>query len=374
MKILFIVSWYSSFNSPQIREGIFHYEMVCALKKKCDVAIYFPFDNSIKGGFSDSIEHGIRVFRRNNTKASKIKRYLNYLSDYKTIKKQFKFDLIHVHVAQGAGKVAYTWKRIFNEPYIVTEHTPLEMMNFNSKKNKYISRLIYSNSLKNICVSDDLSSKLQTVFPKLNFSVIYNGVFLPTENSSENFFPIKKTHKFNCAIIAVFYDKDIKGFQFLLPAIKNLIDLNIDICLHICGGGTYLELYKTVAAELGISSNCIFYGQLEKNSIYSIISQMDFIVSASLFESAGVSVEESMILGKPLVITRSGGASSLVTEKTAIVVDTKSVSALVQGITQMILHLENFDSVEIKKYALENFEMEHVMQKYMDLYESFLIR
>ena len=100
---------------------------------------------------------------------------------------------------------------------------------------------------------------------------------------------------------------------------------------------------------------------------------MDFIVSASLFESAGVSVEESMILGKPLVITRSGGASSLVTEKTAIVVDTKSVSALVQGITQMILHLENFDSVEIKKYALENFEMEHVMQKYMDLYESFLI-
>ena len=176
----------------------------------------------------------------------------------------------------------------------------------------------------------------------------------------------------NCGIIAAFYDKTVKGYQYLLPAIKILIEKGYNINLHICGGGQYLDYYKKMAIDLGIENNCIFYGQIEKNQVYYIISKMDFIISASIFESAGISVEEAMLLGKPLVVTRSGGASSLVNNKTAIVVDTKSTDALVKGIQNMIEKRKLFNSKEIKNYAINNFSIQTVTNQYLHLYNDLL--
>lgn len=365
MKILFIVSWYSAFNAPVICEGIFHYEQVCALKKYADteVAIYFPFDTSIKNDFSDDIEHGIRVFRRRRA-FNKIKRCIDYFSDYKSIKKKFNPDVIHAHVAGGAGKISFFWKKVYRVPYLLTEHSPVELMCLENKKNFVTHKFVYKNSFSNICVSKDLCSKLRAYFPRQVFDVIYNGILYVMEHAVY----IDRQHKINCAIAASFYDKDIKGFQFLLPAIKEVSENGIDICLHICGGGEYLDFYKHLASELGIMDSCIFYGQVEKTKVYSIVSQMDFVVFASLFESAGVFVEEAMLLGKPLVVTNSGGASSLVTEDTAIVVDKGSTESLVKGIMDMTVRYKEYDSEKIKKYALDNFGMDSVCKKYMNLY------
>lgn len=369
MKILFIVSWYSAYDAPVIREGIFHYEQALALKKYADaeVAIYFPFDSSVQYDFSDKIEHGIRVFRRHQT-SGKIKRYINYLSDYKIIKKSFNPDVIHAHVAGAAGKVSFLWKKVFGMQYLLTEHSPVELMCLEKKKNFATHKLIYKNSIYNICVSKDLCDKLHNYFSKQKFDVIYNGVLPVSEQMLEHTLNINKRHKINCAIVAAFYDKDIKGFQFLLPAVKEVSEKGIDICLHVCGGGEYLDFYKRFASELDIMDRCIFYGQVKKSKVYDIISQMDFVISASLFESAGVSVEEAMLLGKPLVVTNSGGASSLVTEESAIVVDTGSTESLVKGIVEMSSRYKEYNTEKIKKYAVDNFEINSVCKKYMNLY------
>lgn len=369
MKILFVVSWYSSQDSEVLREGVFHYEQAIALKKYADVAIYFPFDNSIKTDFSDSFEHGLRVFRRNNTNKSKIEKNINYLRDYKTIQKLFSPDIIHAHVASGVGMIVARWKKIFHTPYFLTEHMPVEMMNLGIKKNYKKYHFIYKNSLRNICVSKDLSEKLQRYYPNISFSVIYNGISNYTlDNSFLSNINLK--HKINCAIVAAFYDKEIKGFQYLLPAIKKLVNKGYDIKLHICGGGQFQTFYEQMSHDLNIKDNCMFYGQIQKEQVYTILSKMDFVVSASLFESAGVSVEEAMLLGKPLVVTRSGGASSLVTTDTAIVVDKSSSEALVDGIETMIKNHKKYDSELIKQYALNNFEINSITQKYLNLYEN----
>ena len=374
MKILFIVSWWTAYDAEVIREGVFHYEQALALKEyaNTEVAIYFPFDNSIEDDFHQSEEKGLLVFRRKYN-FNRIQRYFDFISDYKCIKNDFNPDVIHAHVAGGAGRVSFLWKMIYRVPYVLTEHEPVQMMHLDKKKLNLIHDIIYKNSFKTICVSKDLAEKLQQNFKKQKFSIIYNGVFSPEHLlKKEDIYDIEKNHKINIAIVAAFYDKEVKGFQYLLPAIKTLKEQGKDICLHICGGGDYLEFYKNIANELGISDNCIFYGQIEKNKVYKIVSQMNFVVSSSLFESAGVSVEEAMLLGKPLVVTKSGGASSLVTDKTAIIVDTKSSDAIVVGISKMIENLNDFDSEEIKKYAQENFSMEAVTNKYLQIYEEYI--
>jgi glycosyltransferase involved in cell wall biosynthesis len=133
-----------------------------------------------------------------------------------------------------------------------------------------------------------------------------------------------------------------------------------------------MEFYQDMAKELGIENYCIFYGQCDRQKVFSIMNQMDFSISASIFESAGVSVQEAMLLGKPLVVTKSGGANSLVTEDSAIVVDRESTEALVNGIKEMSNRLPEFDTEKIRKYALANFEINQVSKKYMELYTSLL--
>ena len=97
---------------------------------------------------------------------------------------------------------------------------------------------------------------------------------------------------------------------------------------------------------------------------------MDFGVSASLYESAGVSVEEMLLLGKPMLVTNSGGANSLVTENTAIVVEKGSTQALTDGIAALAQRLPWFRSQTIQDYANQNFQIDQVSRQYMSLYRD----
>ena len=144
------------------------------------------------------------------------------------------------------------------------------------------------------------------------------------------------------------------------------------VVLHICGGGDYLEYYQDLARKLDIEDCCIFYGNCTKEQVYSIVLQMDFNISASLYESAGVSVEEALLMGKPVLVTRSGGANSLVTEDTAIIVDKGSTQALVDGILEMIQRLPAFRRETIYDYAFHHFEIDQVSRQYMKLYNEIL--
>ena len=145
-----------------------------------------------------------------------------------------------------------------------------------------------------------------------------------------------------------------------------------DVVLHICGGGEYLEFYKGLSKSIGIDDKCIFYGQCNREKVYSIVSQMDYCVSASIFESAGMFVQEGMLLGKPILVTKSGGANSLTTEDTAIVVDRNSEKALVDGIIQMNEKYSLFDTQKIKDYARENYEISNVTKRYIKIYDKVI--
>lgn len=394
MNILFIVTWYTKHNAP-MTAGLFHYEMAKAMQKYCNVAIYWPNDTSMDcNSFTKYIEDGIITYRRgcgihpnNITKVSRSKRLLwrvynkicnfrcvhKWQEDLTRIKDEFSPDLIHAHCGVLAGYVAAKCSnRVNNIPYIITEHTPIEMMRLKSFRIKNRWAYAYKHSKLNICVSDDLQRKLSGYFSKNNFSIIYNGVNDPLDLKLHTKINIYKNGYVNAMIVAAFYDKDVKGFQYLLPAVKALKSKGVKLYLHILGGGTYLDFYKSLACELEINDCITFYGQCDKKMVYEYASQMDFGVSASLFESAGVSVEEMQLLGKPVLVTKSGGANSLVRDFSSIVVDKGSVEALTIGLERMCSLFKMFDYEKIRKYAFENFEMDNICKKYVRIYTNII--
>lgn len=370
MNVLMIVSWYSPKNAETMIKGIFHYEQSIALQKYCSTALYYPYDMELDCDFCSDKEKGLLVFRR-KYKKNKFVKYIQCILDYKKIVKEFKPDIIHGHVAAAAGVIAILMGKIYRIPVVITEHNPIELTNFKNPLMKKAIQWVYHNSLSNICVSQDFRNRIKEIYPREDFDVIYNGIVNPisVEKIDTKF---RRDNCINCCIVASFYDEFIKGYQYLLPAIKNVRDRGIAILLHICGGGVFFDKYFELAQELGIEDCCVFYGDCDRKKVYSIVSQMDFNISSSVLECSGVSVQEAMLLGKPLVVTKSGGANSLVNEKTAIVVDKESEIAIADGIVNMVEHLEHFDTQYIIEYATDNFEIDNVSQRYYELYKQLL--
>lgn len=365
-----IPTWYSGHDEEVMTAGVFHYEQSMALKKYCEVALYYPFDTTLKQDFLKCEERGLLTYRRRSVRGKLIKQF-QYIRDFMEIKKDFNPDIIHAHVGVGAGVVGTLLGKLFQVPVVITEHNPIELANLDNKYIKAKNQLAYGKSQANICVSEDSKKRLGDIFTNAKFQVIYNGIIDPkTIEFNEERYAVDGY--VNCCIVAAFYSRDIKGYQYLIPAVKDLVDQGYKIKLHICGGGDYMEEYVQLAADLGISENCIFYGQCDRQKVYTIMSQMDFSISASIFECSGVSVQEAMLLGKPLVVTKSGGANSLVTPETAIVVDRESKDALVEGMKEMIEKRSSFDDAFIREYAYHNFEIDEVSKRYMVLYESLL--
>lgn len=373
MKVLMVVSWYSPKDAPVMTAGVFHYEQSMALQKYCDMALLYPYDTDLTCDFSKDVEHGLLTYRSRHKphafKGGWVLDILREVSLLRRVCKDYQPDVIHAHCCMPAARAAVIFGKLYGYPVVITEHSPIEQMCLDSRSGKAQMHHTYKNSSANICVSKDSMTRLSAHFPDCRYQVIYNGIIdpnaIPTDGNR-----YARENTVNCCIVAAFYSLDIKGYQFLIPAMRQLKDKGIDVTLHICGGGDYLEHYQNLAKELGVDDRCIFYGQCNRDKVYSIVSQMDFSISASIFECSGVSVEEAMLLGKPMLVTRSGGANSLVTEDTAIVVDRGSTEAITQGIETMIQKLPEFQEDVIRQYAYENFEIDHVSKRYIQLYNS----
>lgn len=368
MNVLMMVSWYVAKDSGADLSGIFHYEQAMSLKKYCKVAIYYPYDRDVDG-MTDEIENGIRVYRSKYKLENKLRNRFNMFRAMKKIKRNFKPDIIHAQVATEAGRFAVALGKAFGIPVIITEHSTVEASGVKKFPHHMYADFAYRYSVYNICVSEYLRDELKKIFPQYAFHTIYNGISIP-ENINK--LPEYRVEGYtNMILVAALYDWEIKGIPSLLEIIKKLKDEECRVKLHIVGDGEFLEKFQDLANRLEIQDDCIFYGRFSKNEVYSILQQMDFLVSASKFESFGCSIAEAMMMGKPVVATKSGGPESIITEETGILVENGDIQALHDGILKMMNNYWRYDSEKIKRYARERFDIDLVSQKYVKIYEEY---
>lgn len=371
MNILMIVSWYTPMGREKLEAGVFHYEQSMDLiKKGCNVAIYFPFDDKIKEAETCKEEWGILTYRSCYKPGKVLAAQKQIKKTFARIVEEFKPDIIHAHCGGAAGFYSVPVSKKYNIPMIVTEHSPLELTKVDHFGVSYLmTRRAYGHSKMNVCVSKDSMNKLSKVYPKYPFDVIYNGIILPKYKDTHIHY---RDGYVNIAIVAILYDKDIKGMQHLIPAMKILKEQGKNVVLHHIGAGEFLDYYENMAKELGVEDIVEFHGSCRRDELYEIVNEMDFFVSASLFECSGVSVQEAMLLGKPVLGTNSGGVDSLVPEKAGHIVQKGSDVALADGIDYMIDHIADYDTDWIKQYAYDSFEIGHISDKYIELYKKVI--
>ena len=370
LNILIMPSWYKGYADKNVTAGIFHYEQAVDLQKYCNVVLYYPFDQSIDEEWMVHEERGVLTYRSKFRRNERLRNRVRIFKTFKKIIEAFHPDIIFAHVANEVGKYAAFLSGLYHIPLVLMEHSSTEV-SLADKTGYFLSKYVYERCDYIACCSENLRSNLQEFFPKLQFHVVYNGI-QPASIIQEPYTNYRIDKKVNIIIVGLFYSLEIKGYQFLLPAMKKILEDGFQAVLHIVGEGEYREYFMEMTRELGIEEDCIFYGDCSREKVYTLVSQMDFFVSSSILECSGVSVQEAMLLGKPVLVTKSGGANSLVTEDTAIIVDKGSTQALVDGLKEMIRRYSEFDAEKIKSYAENKFEISHISRQYVQIFHDVL--
>lgn len=323
------------------------------------------------------IEEGVPVFRRMNWNIIPakfklgrkiwIKESINLVETY--IKKYGEPKLIHVHCALNAGSVAKYIKGKWHIPYIVTEHLSDYGYHSISEAKRQETLDVYLNAEKVITVSSYLKRILseKTGFPEKAMEVIPN--FIDTEyfNPNEN---IKLISPVKGKIIFTVCNLEYrKRLDRLLDAFKIVAELYPDWKLIIGGSGVEGENLKTQVKEINLQDKVFFAGFLTKEQVRAYMKSADIFVLSSDVETFGVVLIEAMSMGIPSVATASGGSEDIPTKDTGIIVD-RNVTALANGIIEVISNYSNYNKNQIREHAVNHYSGIAIVKKYIDLYNK----
>jgi glycosyltransferase involved in cell wall biosynthesis len=242
-----------------------------------------------------------------------------------------------------------------------------------------ILRFFSAKASVGIAISKAVAEDSRQVLPALPISVIYNAVdtdrFAPQPSVQNNSETIK------IGLIATF--ARWKGHDLFLQAAAKVLaqSANPNLRFWIIGGAIYetpgsqfseTEL-RTLAQSLKIADQVEFLGfQTDVKAMYQ---QLDIVVHASSQpEPFGMTIIEAMACGKPVIVSRAGGAAELFThERDALGFELGDMDALATAIQRLISdsHLratlaENARQSVMHRFAQPRFGRE-VLALYRDL-------
>ena len=106
--------------------------------------------------------------------------------------------------------------------------------------------------------------------------VIQNGVDTARFNPSVSGDSVRERHGLGQSKVALFVGAlttwhAYKGVDILIRAFKKVCETRTDVRLLIVGGGNLSIQYKSLASELGISSNVIFAGKVDEEELPELL-------------------------------------------------------------------------------------------------------
>jgi len=128
-----------------------------------------------------------------------------------------------------------------------------------------------------------------------------------------------------------------KGVQYLVTAMKRVLEEFPRAVLLIAGEGELEAELKGLASRLGVGGNVVFAGYRE--DIFELVSVSDVFVLPSLWEGMPYAILEAMLLARP-VVTTTVCSEVVIDGETGVVVPPKDAGALAAAITTLLARPE----------------------------------
>lgn len=180
-----------------------------------------------------------------------------------------------------------------------------------SYKNNTEESIIYSKFNEIVCVSNDVMNSMQQLFPHLKtLTIKYNPIddnLIRNLASSNSKLSNNKPDKIKLISIGRLVHQ--KGYDRLLPIIKNLIDCGFNISLTILGEGSDRQKLENYIKNNNLTEYIFLPGFIENP--YQTMSEADLFVCSSRSEGYSTVITEALICGLPIVTTNCSGMNEL---------------------------------------------------------------
>ncbi len=353
------------------------YNRIIGLRKLRNV----PFGEL--GPFRVKSENGIRVIRSWSFKFPGnepllAKRWISStVRLYKKYQKQFgKPDLILAHSGIWGGCAAEQINRIYNIPYIITEHRSFLVFS-TPESQKQLSPLYrkllpgaYRNASRLVAVSTSMKPGLLELAPDIEdkITVVPNMV-------DGDFFSLPQPERSKDPFVFLSAGRLVKfkGLDFLLRAFAGLKNsLDVPIMLKIIGRGEERENLEALADELGIRDEVEFTGRISREEVSRGYREANCFILPSLYEAFGVVLIEAMASGLPVIATRSGGPEYIVEKHCGILTEPGNVDVLRDSMAEMIRNYDSFKQSEIREYTMAKYGNREIAREYLKIFKNCL--
>lgn len=383
LNILLIASWYPSMEHPTA--GSFVQEQAHMLRDHGhQVTVIHPF---MLGTFASSIkkrstvsfaqEDGIRVLRVGVVPPVPFFRGVSYAYCFQRVREamnRFQLDpkdfaVIHSHAMFMGGVIGYMLSKKNNLPQVHTEHTSGLIFNPKQYTNKdlSLSRNTYAHCHKVLFVSQ---FAMKHTMSNIALESRGNVVVLPNIVDPSFFTspirPISKATSFKFLMIGNFIP--IKNHRLLLEAFSLVQKEYPEVGLSIAGNGPLEQELRTLCVSLKLE-NVYWLPRLNRAEVNEQMAAHQVILSTSKIETFGLTIAEAQAMGKPVVVTDSGGVRDIVTQETGIVTEGSS-EAFAKGILQLIQSYDTYDPETIRQSAKRRFFSEVIMEQLNEIYRS----
>ncbi|MGJ7921372.1 glycosyltransferase family 4 protein [Neobacillus sp. LXY-4] len=259
------------------------------------------------------------------------------------------FSIIHAH-DWLVGTSALMLKEELKVPLIATIHS-LEHGRNNgiyTDTQRFINekeRQLINGADQLIVCSEYMREELHQVFAvkKEDIAVIANGidqdVSVTNEVESLDYLPINPNKRLVFSIGRLVKEK---GFETIIEAVPDLLKKNPDLYFIIAGKGPMLSEYERMIADNGLENDVFlvgYVGDAERNKLFD---QCELAIFPSLYEPFGIVSLESMIFGKPTIVSKTGGLKGIIKHmKTGLFMNPGDKDSLVEQV-QFLLDNKQF--------------------------------
>lgn len=160
-----------------------------------------------------------------------------------------------------------------------------------------------------------------------------------------------------------------KGHPVLLEAFSKLLSDWPDAKLLIAGDGETRSTLERLASKPGLSDHVTFLGMIR--DVREFLAVIDVFVQPSVAEGLGISAIEAMSMELPVIATRVGGLSEVITDgENGILVEPNDSNALSMALDRILRDstLRERLKCQARKTAVQKFGLEAMVDQYESLY------
>ncbi len=268
-------------------------------------------------------------------------------------------DLIHGHSILGLLAASHLGK-VHNIPYIYTEHLGGFMENRISKQ--------YLKKAKQGVLGSKYNSGVSPLFAHRLSSILEQPFhYIPNYIDHEVFYPMDFQHS-HPVFISIGRPAEIKGLDNLITAFHRVLKVLPKARLYLVDDLSDFQAQLDIPSELGRA--IVFTGEVSREKVRDLLHQSSVLVSASKFESFGMTMAEAMSCGRPVVATDTAGSRLILEEGGGQIVPQDDIPSLAEAMIFVYKNLDQYSPSQLHDSIHRRFGVEQICRQWESIYHS----